>query len=219
MYRLCIFDLDGTLINSLGDLADSVNEALRAEGLPEHEEAAYRYFVGNGARKLIERALPAELREDKALFDRVYRTYDEAYHRLCLNKTRPYDGIPGLLDKLRAAGIRTAVLSNKPDPFTQHIAGHFFGAQMDLILGQREGIAKKPAPDGVFEILRRLDVLPEESLFIGDTNVDVETARNAGLRCLGVCWGFRGREELEEAGADFLAEHAGEALQQILQGE
>lgn len=208
MYQLCIFDLDGTLINSLGDLADSVNFALRQYNLPEHPEEAYRHFVGNGAKRLIQRVLP-QGRED--LFQQVYETYDRRYHDCCLCRTQPYPGILSLLDEVHKAGSQIAVLSNKPDPFTRYIAGHFFPHQLDLVFGQRPGIPTKPAPDGVWEILRHFEVSPEQAILIGDSDVDIETAHQAGMSSLGVCWGFRGREELERAGADFLAADAAEA--------
>lgn len=220
MYKLCIFDLDGTLIDSLGDLADSVNYALQREGLPTHSKDAYRQMVGNGARKLIERALPAAAREDcPELFDRVYETYERRYREVCLNRTQPYPGVEALLVHLRERGIRLAVLSNKPDAFTRHIAGHFFGDKVDLIVGQRDEVAKKPAPDGVLEILHYFGLSQREAILIGDSDVDVLTAKNAGLRCLGVCWGFRGRTELVQAGADLLAEDAESAEKMLLSEE
>ncbi len=214
-----VFDLDGTLLDSLGDLADSVNFALEKAGYPTHEEQAYRYFVGSGAKKLIERALPKglEKRADyPVLFKQVYDLYDGRYRETCLDRTRPYPGILEMLVSLQKAGFRLMVLSNKPDTFVQWIVSHFFGGIFDFVAGQREGVERKPSPNGLYLLMEQLRLKRREVLFVGDSDIDVQTAKNAGVRCLGVSWGFRGREELTQAGADLLADNAAEAAETIL---
>lgn len=214
-----VFDLDGTLLNSLGDLADSVNFALEKAGYPTHEEQAYRYFVGSGAKKLIERALPKGLEERAdypALFKQVYDLYSARYQETCLNRTVPYPGIDKLLAALQQAGLRLMVLSNKPDDFVQWIVAHYFGGVFDLVSGQKEGIERKPSPNGLYLLMEHFRLKRQEVLFVGDSDIDVQTSKNAGVRCLGVSWGFRGREELAAAGADLLADNADEAAETIL---
>lgn len=206
LYKLYLFDLDGTLINSLEDLADAADWMLTQSGFPGHTLEEYRRFVGNGVYKLVERALPEDCRDPKevtafkAVFDARYRAH-------CMDKTRPYPGVLELLDRLRSQGAELAVLSNKSDEFVQEIVGGIFGpGTFRAVRGQREGVAKKPAPDGVWSLLEELSVYREDALFIGDSDVDVLTAKNAGLPCAGAVWGFRGREELAAAGAEFLVE-------------
>ena len=212
MYQTYLFDLDGTIINSLEDLADACNYVLREAGLPEHPVEAYRYFVGNGAYKLAERMLPEKMRSPENTAEYKAR-FDARYNGHYLDKTKPYPGIRETLDTLKKKGAKLAVLSNKPDNFVRKICRELFGEDyFDAVCGQRDGVAKKPAPDGVFALMKELDAKPEETLFIGDSNVDMETAKNAGLKSAGVVWGFRGREELEQAGADYLVESAGELL-------
>ena len=206
MIRLCIFDLDGTLINSLKDLADCCNTVLADEGFPVHPLDAYRHFVGNGIPKLIERILPEGERTEEQMAD-IRKRFDERYQSHCLDATRPYPGIVHLLDECRTKGILLAVLSNKAEPFAKFICREIFGDKaFDAVSGQKPEVPKKPAPDGVFSILKNFDVLPEEAVLIGDSNVDILTARNAGIHSIGACWGFRGRDELELAGAEALAD-------------
>ncbi|MBR6790427.1 MAG: HAD-IA family hydrolase [Oscillospiraceae bacterium] len=213
MVKLCIFDLDGTIIDSQEDLADSVNAGLRQEGLPEHTVEAFIRFVGNGVARMVKDAMPEDVRDNEEIFSRVFDVFQKEYDARCLNKTYAYPGAPELLDELRANGVKLALLSNKLQAFTERIVRHYFGDRLDLIFGQREGIAKKPAPDGVFEIMRHFGVSAEETFFIGDSDVDVMTAKNAGIPCLGVSWGFRGREDLEKAGCELIADTMDEALQ------
>ena len=208
--RLCIFDLDGTLINSLKDLADCCNAVLATEGLPEHPVDAYRHFVGNGIPKLIERILPEGERTEEKMA-RIRVQFDERYQAHCLDDTKPYPGIVHLLGECRNKGILLAVLSNKADPFAKFICQQIFGYKaFDAVSGQKAQVPKKPAPDGVFSLLKKFHTLPEESVFIGDSNVDILTAKNAGIYSIGACWGFRGRDELEKAGADMLADDPAE---------
>ncbi len=212
MFDTYLFDLDGTLIDSLDDLADTCNYILAEAGLPTHPVAAYRYFVGNGAYKLAERMLPEEMRDAETIA-RFKAAFDRRYSDHALDKTRPYPGILETAAALKARGARLAVLSNKPDPFVRRLCAALFPAgTFDAVCGQRDGVAAKPAPDGVFAILAELSVEREQALFIGDSDVDIRTARNAGLKSAGAVWGFRGREELVRAGADFLLNSAGELL-------
>ena len=206
MIRLCIFDLDGTLVDSLKDLAFCCNEVLVEDGLPTHSLDAYRHFVGNGIPKLIERILPEEKRTEEILAD-VRRRFDEKYQVHCLDQTKPYPGIIDLLYACREKEIRMAVLSNKEDAFAKSICRAIFGEDFfDQVSGQKSDVPKKPAPDGVIFMLEAFDVRADEAVLVGDTNVDILTAKNAGIHSIGACWGFRGREELETAGAEALAE-------------
>lgn len=212
MFETYLFDLDGTLVNSLDDLADACNFVLAEAGLPTHSTEAYRYFVGNGAYKLAERMLPEHMR-DADTIARFKAAFDARYNGHYLDKTRPYPGIPETLAALKARGKKLAVLSNKPDPFVRKLCAELFpGGTFDAVCGQRDGVATKPAPDGVFAILAELSAGREHALFIGDSDVDIRTAQNAGLKSAGAVWGFRGREELVRAGADFLLDSAGELL-------
>ena len=216
MFQCCIFDLDGTLINSLEDLADACNWVLRENGLPTHPVDAYRRFVGDGAYKLAERMLPESMR-DQQTAARYKALFDQRYNGHYLDKTRPYPGILELLAHLKKKGVQLAVLSNKPNQFVQKICAEAFGEGFfAAVWGQRDGAAKKPAPDGVLAILNELKAAPEEALLIGDSNVDIQTAKTAGVASAGVSWGFRGRQELAEAGADFIADDAGQLETYIL---
>lgn len=203
--KTIIFDLDGTLVNSLADLAASSNYALRRFGYPEHPIEKFNYFVGNGVPKLIERCLPESERSEGKIAA-VKAVFDEYYGAHYADKTRPYEGIGSLLERLKAAGVKTAVASNKTDGFVKNIADRFFGGIFDSVKGGRADIPKKPAPDIVFEIMRELEAVPENTYFAGDSNVDMYTAKNAGIKAIGCLWGFRTKEELLEGGADFLAE-------------
>ena len=184
MYKLVIFDLDGTLINSIYDLADAVNDSLTELGYPIHCTDKFYRFVGNGTLKLSERALPESER----------------------NKTKAYDGITELISDLKSNGIKCAVASNKPDIFSKYIVNNIFGEKtFDLIMGKCDNVPAKPAPDIVCNILKTLNLNKDEAIFAGDSDVDVITAHNSGLKCIGCVWGFRGEDELKNAGADFLA--------------
>ncbi|MBQ7003870.1 MAG: HAD family hydrolase [Oscillospiraceae bacterium] len=214
-YKLAIFDLDGTILDTLEDLTDGVNYALSECGYPVRTIAEVRRFVGNGIRKLIERALPAGTPE--AEIDRVHGIFSPYYKAHCDVKTKPYDGIPEMLQALRAAGMETAVLSNKGDFAVQPLIRHYFPDLFTLAFGERPGIPRKPAPDAVFEILERLGTDKADAVYIGDSNVDIETARNAGLSCICVDWGFRDRAQLIEDGAERIVSTP-EALRKALLG-
>ena len=200
-YDTYIFDLDGTLLDTLGDLATAVNYATRTYGMPEHSIDDVRRFVGNGVRKLMERAIPGGT--DNPQFEAAFATFCEYYMQHSLDTTRPYDGIPEMLAALKAKGCHLAVVSNKMMAATQELCRHFFSETIEVAIGENEaeGIRKKPAPDTVFAALRQLGVGKEYAVYIGDSDVDIETARNAGLPCISVLWGFRDRKFLLQHGA------------------
>jgi phosphoglycolate phosphatase len=199
-----IFDLDGTLLDTLDDLADSANEALAACGLPVHPVNAYRTFVGEGMAVLIERILPPERREPP-LFQQVLQTYQSVYSRRWREKSRPYPGIVDMLLALKAKGIPLTVLSNKPQAYTEICMAHFLeGFGFEIILGQRDHVPRKPNPAGALEIAQRLSLDPSRILFIGDTATDMDTATAAGMIPVGVLWGFREEEELRAHGARYI---------------
>ena len=202
-----LFDLDGTLLNTLEDLTDSTNAALASFGHPARTLEEVRRFVGNGAANLIAQAVPEGC--DPAPVLKAFQAYYPAH---CQIKTKPYEGIPELLAALRRAGVRTAVVSNKPDETTRTLAARFF-PELDGALGQRDGVAAKPAPDMVQAVLSRLGAEPGQALYVGDSEVDVDTARNAGLAMIGVSWGFRGRAALESAGAPAVADTPAQLLE------
>ena len=201
MFKVYIFDLDGTLLDTLGDLAASVNYALRTHGMPEHSVDDVRRFVGNGVRKLMERAVPQGA--DNPTFNEAYNTFREHYMQHSLDTTRPYEGIPETLAALRKRGCRIAVVSNKMMAATQELCHHFFPDTVEVAIGENEaeGIRKKPAPDTAFAALRALGVGKDEAVYVGDSDVDVQTAANAGIPCISVLWGFRDKEFLIQHGA------------------
>ncbi len=202
MYNTYIFDLDGTLLSTLADLAASCNYALRTNGMPEHTEDEVRRFVGNGVKKLMERAVPDGLQNP--LFDKAFADFRQHYMKHNLDTTRPYDGIMPMLEQLRLRGKQVAVVSNKFYAATQELCRHFFGDLVDVAIGEREDIRRKPAPDTVIEALRQLGANAEGSVYIGDSDVDIDTARNSGMPCISVMWGFRDKEFLIEHGATTL---------------
>ena len=201
-YKTYIFDLDGTLLDTLGDLAASVNYALRTHGMPEHSVDDVRRFVGNGVRLLMERAVPNGAQNPR--FDEAFATFRDYYMQHSLDTTRPYAGIPETLAALRAQGCRIAVVSNKMMAATQELCRHFFPDTVEVAIGEHEaeGICKKPAPDTVYAALRDLGVGQEGAVYVGDSDVDILTAHNAGLPCISVLWGFRDRDFLIQHGAE-----------------
>lgn len=203
-YAAVLFDLDGTLLDTLEDLADSMNRTLKRHGLPEHPVDAYRYFVGDGARNLTIRALPEEERTEPTIH-KLLSEFRADYGENWRVKTRPYPGIPAMLDALQAKGIKLAVVSNKPDADTRRCVESLLPhCRFDHILGQREGVPLKPDPTAALEVTRKLKVAPPACLFLGDTRMDIETALAAGMFPVGALWGFRTRKELEDAGAKAL---------------
>ena len=214
-YKLAVFDMDGTILNTLEDLADSTNYALKANGLPERTIDEVRRFVGNGIRLLIERAVPTDT--DKELTDKVFDTFKEYYKTHCAVKTRPYDGIKDVLLELRKTGCLTAVVSNKADFAVQDLCKDYFDNLFDFAIGEREGIKKKPAPDSVFEVLTKLNVEKADAVYIGDSDVDFATSVNAGMDVIMVGWGFRDAEFLREKGVKRIIKQPSEILDIILE--
>ena len=202
-YDTYIFDLDGTLLDTLQDLAASVNYALRQHAMPEHSIDDIRRFVGQGVRKLVVRDVPDG--GQNHLFESAFATLGQYYMQHSLDTTRPYDGIPEMLDELKRRGCLIAVVSNKMMAATQELIAHFF-PQIEVAIGEHEaeGIRKKPAPDTVREALRQLGVTTKNAVYVGDSDVDIETAYNSGLPCISVLWGFRDRDFLLSHGATTL---------------
>lgn len=214
-YRLALFDMDGTVLDTLQDLADSTNAVLKKHGFPTHDIEAVRQFVGNGAKLLIERAVPVGTDPQKT--DTVLADFKEYYGKHSADATKPYDGILAMLRQLRAAGVRTAVVSNKPDFAVRSLSAQYFGELFDASIGDREGVRKKPAPDSVLEVMRLLECEPCETVYIGDSDVDVQTAQNAGIDGIFVDWGFRSTECLRESGAKTIVSTPDEITALILQ--
>ena len=212
MVKAVLFDLDGTLCNSLPDIAESANHALRQLGYPGYEQEAYKQFVGSGVKKLISRML-AKYPHDAADEARLLEVYQGIYHEHSLDKTHPYDGVRELLDELRRRSIRAAVVSNKPMPDTRKVIAALFRPEdFAFVYGQKEPFAPKPDPAAVFYVLAQLGAKPEECLFVGDSGVDMQTAENAGIFSVGALWGFRSREELTENHACTVCANAREII-------
>ena len=204
LIRAVLFDLDGTLTDTLEDIADAMNRALRLHHLPEWPVDAYRYLVGDGAKVLAERAV----RDRQELALSVQREYRAFYQAHSLVKTRPYDGVPELLRTLQARGAPMAVFSNKPDADTKNVVSHFFPEiAFKAVRGQVEGVPVKPDPTGALAVAGALGVAPADVLYLGDTSTDMRCARNAGMHPVGVLWGFRTEEELRQNGAECVISH------------
>jgi phosphoglycolate phosphatase len=200
-FRAVIFDLDGTLLDTLEDIADSANSVLRRRGFPAHPTDEYRYFVGDGVRKLIERILPPEKRTE-TFVDLCLAEMRQEYGGRWNVKTRPYDGVPELLDSLRGHGVKRAVLSNKPDDLTRACVDELLSDwSFDVVAGYGGEIPHKPDPTGALEVARRLGVNPDRIAMVGDSDIDMRAAVDAGMYPVGATWGFRPREELAAAGA------------------
>lgn len=202
MKKLAIFDLDGTLLNTIEDLGHAANHALQAHGYPTHSIASYPFFVGNGVRRLIERVLPEDARTE-ATIDRLLVTFKEYYNDHNTDFTKPYEGIPELLSHLSSHGVAIAVASNKYQAATEKLISHFFPTlSFVAVEGQKEGVPVKPDPSIVFEILAKAKTPKADTIYIGDSGVDMETARRACVDSVGVTWGFRPEKELVENHAD-----------------
>ena len=214
-YIIAIFDLDGTILNTLEDLADSTNYALKTYGYPERTMDEVRQFVGNGIRKLMERAVPEGTPVEE--IDRVHETFTAQYKVHCADKTRPYDGIMELLQNLKKDGCKLAVVSNKADYGVQELCKQYFDGIFDFAVGEREGIRKKPAPDSVNEVLKTLGCSRDRAVYIGDSDVDIQTAANAQMDHIIVEWGFRDVPFLIAKGAKVLVEKPEEILE-IVEG-
>jgi phosphoglycolate phosphatase len=207
-----IFDLDGTLLDTLDDIANAANSVLAARGFPTHPNADYRTFIGEGVSKLMLRALP-NAHQDEATVQACVRDYVQEYERTWNTLTRPYPGVPEMLDALVARGLKLAVLSNKPDHFTQRCVGELLAKwAFGVVLGASDQFPRKPDPASAIETAKRLGVPPDECLYVGDSGVDMRTARAAHMCAVGALWGFRGREELLEDGAQFLIKKPSAAL-------
>lgn len=212
-FKTYIFDLDGTLLSTLNDLASSTNYALRWAGMPERTIEEVRMFVGNGVKLLMERAIPEGVNNPK--FEETYAKFREHYMEHNLDTTRPYDGVPELLHELKRRGKYLAIVSNKFYAATQDLAKHFFPDTIEVAIGERENIRKKPAPDTVLEALRQLNVSKEDAVYIGDSDVDIMTAKNCGLPCISVLWGFRDKDFLIEHGGSLFVEKPIEILSRL----
>lgn len=210
-----IFDLDGTLLDTLQDLADAVNYALRKEGMPERTIDEVRRFVGNGVRLLMIRAVPGG--ESNPLFEETFAQFKEYYGEHCNDNTKPYEGMIELLETLKSKGYSVAIVSNKIDFAVKELSALYFKGIVPVAIGEKEGVRRKPAPDTVREALKELGRIAEESVYVGDSDVDIETAKNAGMPCVSVLWGFRDREFLEEHGAKRYARTAEDVLKLVEQ--
>ena len=212
--KACIFDLDGTLTNTLESMTYSVNLTLEEMGLSKITKDQCRLFVGNGARVLMEKSLKAAGDTDASRIEEGMEIYGRIFDQNCTYHVTPYEGIPEMLKALKDKGIQLAVLSNKPDRQTVKVVKAIFGEELfDYAQGQKEGIRRKPEPDGVWYLMEQMHVSKEECLYIGESEVDAATGRNAGLKTIGVLWGFRDRKTLETAGADDLIDRPDELLQ------
>lgn len=214
-YKLAIFDMDGTILDTLEDLKAALNYSLKINGYPTHPIENVRRFVGNGIWKLIERGVPKGT--EKEMIIKVYDDFMAYYHIHCADKTKPYDGIPDLIHCLKAAGCKTAVVSNKADSAVHELCAQYFPDCFDYEIGAREGIANKPSPDSVMEVLHQLNVSKEDAVYIGDSEVDVATAVNADMDSIIVTWGFREVSFLKEQGAKIFADTTKDVEKIIMQ--
>ena len=223
MSKLLACDLDGTLLDTLGDLSSSVNYALRQHGMPERSKSEVRRFLGNGIQKLIAQSVPEGTDEKKT--EKVLQTFRAYYLAHSLDETAPYEGINELLHALRSKGVETAIVSNKLDPAVKDLHQAFFADSIDVAIGEKPGVKRKPAPDMVNEAIRQLSLLHErdipksECIYMGDSEVDMLTAQNSGLPCISVSWGFRDRNLLVEKGAKTIIDRPGELFDQPVLGK
>ena len=216
VYSAVIFDMDGTLLDTLEDLADSVNYMLGRFGYPPKTKDLVCDSVGNGVSYLIERSLPNGL--DDPNFEEAVRVYKEHYAGNCMNKTRPYPRIMQTLGVLKDAGVKSAIVSNKSDSAVKALNEAFFKDYIDVALGEAPGIKKKPAPDLILRALSDLRALKEEAVYVGDSEVDIMTAKNAGMRCISVSWGFREPGFLKESGAEIIIDCPGDIMKILERG-
>lgn len=212
-YKVAVFDMDGTILNTLQDLMDSTNYSLAKNDMPTRTYEEIRMFVGNGIKKLIQRAVPKNSSEQQ--IEKVFKDFNEHYKIHCADKTCAYQGIPEAIKELKNAGIKTAVVSNKADYGVQELVEIYFKGLFDVAIGETEGIAKKPAPDMVLKALKELNVSQKQAVYIGDSDVDFHTAQNSNLDFIGVDWGFRGRVFLEKLGAKTIIDNANELVELI----
>lgn len=213
-YQAVLFDMDGTVLDTLTDLTNAANAALRQFGLPEVPKEKVCASLGNGASWLIHACVPAGT--DETLTQRVLAWYKPWYDAHCCIETRPYPGIEELMRRLKDRGIRQAIISNKPDPAVQELAERFFPGLLETAVGESAAVRRKPDPDAVLAAAAKMGVAPLDCVYVGDTEVDLATARNAGMDCLTVSWGFRSEQQLREAGARDIAHNAEELEKLIL---
>lgn len=216
MYKNIIFDLDGTILNTLEDLAAATNWVCAQHGWPVHELEAYKSFVGNGAGKLLERVTPSTVELTDGLRRQLMAEFSQRYTAHSSEKTRAYDGMPQVLSQLKAAGVTMAVLTNKPHEAAGPIVERYYPGVFDAVQGAIVGAPLKPDPTTLLALLEKLGAPKEQTLFVGDSNVDIRTGKNAGLAACGVLWGFRTRTELEAEGADFIAARPAELSELVL---
>jgi len=212
-YRIAIFDMDGTILNTLTDIANAVNHTLAEFDMPQHTTDEIRMFVGNGLRKLAERSVPPET--DPETFERFFTRQVSYYGEHSSETTAPYEGINDVIANLKERGVITAVVSNKADFAVQKLAKEFFDGLFDYAIGEHTGFAPKPAPDMVNEILTRSGIDRSDAVYIGDSDVDLMTARNSGMDCIAVSWGFRNESFLAEHGAEVIASKPEDLLELI----
>ncbi len=218
-YNTCVFDLDGTLVNSLGDLASCCNETLSLYELPTHTVDEYRYFVGSGIKNLIKKSM-GDKSNDETLSTAVYRTFNILYNEKCLEATKPYEGVSELLSELKDKGVKIGVLSNKSDEFAKRIVDALFEhGEPDVVWGQKENFPIKPEPQSLYAVIEELDGEKDKCLYIGDSDVDVITAKNAHIDFCGVEWGFRGADELISAGAKTVVKKPSDILNLVCVNE
>ena len=203
-YQTAVFDLDGTLLDTLEDLYLATNSALESHSMPRRSRDEVRMFVGNGVEMLIRRAVPSCTDEETTLA--VLADFKTTYAAICEDHTRPYDGILDMLRALREKGIRVAVVSNKFDAATKQLCQKYFGDLVEVAIGERAGVRKKPAPDTVYEALKELGMTATGAVYIGDSDVDIQTARNCGMPCISVTWGLRDKDFLLQSGAEILVD-------------
>jgi len=215
-FKAICFDLDGTLLDSLADLANCTNKILLKRGFPEHPEAAYRYFVGEGSRMLMTRVLPEEVRNEP-LIEECRQDFEATYRECWNEQTVPYEDIPELLNALQRRKLKLTVLSNKPHEFTLLAVNKLLPSwYFDMILGQREGVPRKPDPAGMLEICEKLKILPGSFIYLGDTATDMKTSVAAGCFSVGVLWGFRSEEELRDNGANAIVKDPLDVLKMLV---
>ena len=209
-YNTVIFDLDGTLLNTLEDLGDSVNFALKSFGYPTRTYEEIRSFVGNGVKDLVTKAVPDGTDEETTL--KCLQTFKDHYKTNMQNKTAPYDGIIDLLEELNSKDVKLAIVSNKYDFGVKNLNKYYFKDLIPVAIGEREGVRRKPAPDTVLTAMKELNAQKESTLYVGDSGSDMITAQNAGVKGVGVTWGFRDAKSLKESGADFLVDSPAQLL-------